>query len=309
VELRQLQHFLGVVDAGSVADAARKLRMSQPALSLSIRSLERSLGAHLFTRSSSGMTLTATGRALEAHARTIINETARAEHEIHALLGSERGTVAVAASPSFAAYVMPQAVSRFRETFPGIAVDVTEGYFDRLVPGVLTGDYECAFSGTARHYTIPSTLDREVLMSPHWALVMAAPGHPLTSRRRVTPREAFEAQWVMPRRSDVVRSRLADLFARHDLPMPSPAVECNSATMTKNVLRRGGHIGIVTELSMVEELEEGVLSEVRVPELCWQFEGAVMYRKTVPLTPTARKFIDAVAGVCKELATRKKQLA
>ncbi|HXP29933.1 MAG TPA: LysR family transcriptional regulator, partial [Stellaceae bacterium] len=59
MELRQLRHFLAVIDHGSLGDGARALSLSQPALSRSIQGLERSAKGPLFERSKRGMALTA----------------------------------------------------------------------------------------------------------------------------------------------------------------------------------------------------------------------------------------------------------
>jgi DNA-binding transcriptional LysR family regulator len=95
MDLRQLRHFLTVVDCGSAGRAARRLGISQPALTKSIRSLERMLGAPLFTRSNEGMALNQFGRSLERRARSITIEVDRAEREIRELLGAERGRVVI----------------------------------------------------------------------------------------------------------------------------------------------------------------------------------------------------------------------
>ena len=62
MELRQLEYFVRIADTGSINEAARKLNMSQPPLSYSLRQLEGELGAELFTRSAKGVELTAAGR-------------------------------------------------------------------------------------------------------------------------------------------------------------------------------------------------------------------------------------------------------
>ncbi|HLI20509.1 MAG TPA: LysR family transcriptional regulator, partial [Stellaceae bacterium] len=82
MELGQLKHFLAVIDAGSVGDAARDLGMSQGAMSNSIRALEKSLNTSLFERSPRGMRLTPTGKALEVRARIIAAEADVAADEI-----------------------------------------------------------------------------------------------------------------------------------------------------------------------------------------------------------------------------------
>ena len=74
MELTKLRHFLAVLETGSLGDAARRLNISQPALSKSIQSLEQSIGGPLFMRSPRGMTPTAMASAIELRSRIIAAE-------------------------------------------------------------------------------------------------------------------------------------------------------------------------------------------------------------------------------------------
>ncbi|WP_439681092.1 LysR family transcriptional regulator [Embleya sp. MST-111070] len=86
IELRHLRCLAAVADAGTVTEAARRLRIAQPSLSQQIRSLERRVGAPLFDRGPKGMALTEAGRTLLAAAR-------RAEDELRTSLAAIRDAV------------------------------------------------------------------------------------------------------------------------------------------------------------------------------------------------------------------------
>jgi DNA-binding transcriptional LysR family regulator len=72
MELRHLEHFIAIAEESSFTQAARRLHLSQSALSVSIRALERDLGARLFERTSHEVALSDAGRALLPEARQII---------------------------------------------------------------------------------------------------------------------------------------------------------------------------------------------------------------------------------------------
>lgn len=84
IELRHLRYFTAVAKAGTVTEAARALRIAQPSLSQQIRTLERRLGADLFTRGPSGMTLTEAGR-------TLLERADRVDSELRAAVTTIRG--------------------------------------------------------------------------------------------------------------------------------------------------------------------------------------------------------------------------
>jgi DNA-binding transcriptional LysR family regulator len=301
VEIRQLQQFLAVFDCGSFADAARQLGMSQGALSIGIQTLERDLGALLFDRSYRGTTPNAYGRALEPRARAITNAAGRAHGELRELLGGERGRVRIGTAALFANSIMPIAVARFHDAHPMVEVAIIEGHIDKIVPPVLTGELDCAFSTTGPHATA-AELTSEILLPRQRTVIVAAGGHRLASRRRVTPREAWEEPWTLPAPPDLYRDRLSDLFARVNLPQPRTVVEYTSVTMEKSILRLGRHIGPMAGLTAREDIKSGALAMLAVPELTWSFDTGVVYRSGPPLMPSARKFIEIVRDVCKEFS-------
>ena len=102
IELRHFRAFLAVVENGSLGEAAKRLKISQPTLTHIIQGLERGLGGVLFNRSSQGMKPNALGRALEARARVIAGEVSRAHREIGELLDVERGQIVIGGGPVFA---------------------------------------------------------------------------------------------------------------------------------------------------------------------------------------------------------------
>jgi hypothetical protein len=82
MDLKQMQYFLCLAQEGNVTRAARQLNIVQPALSMQIAKLERSLGKQLFYRASRGMSLTPAGEALAARIAPIITDIDRARDEI-----------------------------------------------------------------------------------------------------------------------------------------------------------------------------------------------------------------------------------
>lgn len=82
MELRQLRHFVAVVECGNLSRASRKVHISQPALTRSIKALEDLLRARLLDRKPRGVVPTPTGDIFYQHAKLILNECARAKDDI-----------------------------------------------------------------------------------------------------------------------------------------------------------------------------------------------------------------------------------
>src|SRR5690348_224770 len=139
---RQLAHFVAIVEAGSLGRAATALRLTEPALSKSIRSLERLLDVKLFDRGPRGFDLTPFGESLLDHARVILTEFRRTHADIAELRGAEAGRVYVGTGPTFASTLVPRAVMALLAKRPAVRVTIYEGYGDTLVPMTLRGELD-----------------------------------------------------------------------------------------------------------------------------------------------------------------------
>ena len=130
--LSQIRDFIAVVEAGGIRAAARKLGVSQPAITRSVRGLETELRARLLRRTPTGVVPTQPGRALFARARAAQAELRKAEEEVDQLAQAKRA-VAFGVSPT-AAIVVPEAVTRFRQQFPQARIHIAEGLPQSLIP-------------------------------------------------------------------------------------------------------------------------------------------------------------------------------
>ena len=91
MDLRQLETFVNVVEAGSFSAAAVVLNRSQPALSRQIALLEQDLGQRLLNRTGRGVSRTEAGDALLVHARAMLDSAQRARDELRELHSSRPG--------------------------------------------------------------------------------------------------------------------------------------------------------------------------------------------------------------------------
>jgi len=134
--LRQLEVFLAVAGARSFRRAAEQLRLSQPALSLHVRELEREFGTRLFDRLARAVHLTDAGRILHEHAARVFTTLSDAQRAIGELQGLQRGTLTIGASSTPGIYVLPGTLAAFRRRYPGIALTLRLGnseHVERLV--------------------------------------------------------------------------------------------------------------------------------------------------------------------------------
>ena len=130
---KQLRAFLAVARTLSFAEASTQVFLSQPALSLAIKSLEESLGGKLLSRTTRSVKLTPEGEALVPIAQRLMADWDNAQEQIQQRFALQMGQVAVAAMPSFAGSYLPAVIKAYRSRFPAIRVEVHDVIAEQVV--------------------------------------------------------------------------------------------------------------------------------------------------------------------------------
>src|SRR5215470_12256694 len=125
MELRHLRYFAAVADAGSVSDAARRLHLTQHALSRQIQDLERDFACRLFDRIGRRIVLTKDGDEILGRARRLLADAEALRERARALAGGETGVLRVGAPPQFIEAAMPKVLTRYASAYPGVEVQLT----------------------------------------------------------------------------------------------------------------------------------------------------------------------------------------
>ncbi len=144
MQFQQLRYFVAVAESRHFTRAAEELHVAQPSLSQQIRSLERELGADLFTRARGNIALTDAGEALLPLARRILADTDTARREVQELARLRRGRVRLGATPSLCTGLLPDVLRTFHDAHPGIQLLVEEGGSHDLVRELARGALDLA---------------------------------------------------------------------------------------------------------------------------------------------------------------------
>ncbi|MCP3804126.1 LysR family transcriptional regulator [Allokutzneria sp. A3M-2-11 16] len=143
--LRQMEYLLMVAEEGSFTRAADRLRVSQPALSQQIRSLERSMGGELLERLPGSVRLNPAGRAFAEHAAVAVRAEREARRAVRDVLSVTAGELEVATVLSIAVGVLPPSLTRWHHQHPDIPVRLREYRHKRLLEdAVLAGSGDIA---------------------------------------------------------------------------------------------------------------------------------------------------------------------
>jgi DNA-binding transcriptional LysR family regulator len=144
LDVRRLRVLLEVSRRGSFSAAAESLNFTQSAVSQQIAALEREAGAVLVDRSARGVRLTVAGEALVRHTEVILARLADAESELEAIAGLRGGRVRLAAFPTAAAALAPQAIKRFRDRHPAVELTLIPAEPPDAITRLRAGDADIA---------------------------------------------------------------------------------------------------------------------------------------------------------------------
>lgn len=177
-DLRQLRAFAAVHDTGSVSGAARKVHLTQPALSRRISELESALGVRLFERSRGRLLLTSEGESLLAHSRNVLAEAESFVTHAEALREGRGRTLAIGTAPMTMERVIAPVLQRYLREHDGIEIRLVEGGAPALVDKVRKGELHLSLSVALD----PSLEHRPLFQLRTLAVSSAASGLPARGR-------------------------------------------------------------------------------------------------------------------------------
>lgn len=238
--LAQLRLVLAIHEHGSLGKASQALGVTQPALSRSLKELERQLGIMLFERHPSGLKTTLFGHAVLPYAANAVEEAARALEEVRVLAGESREMVRIGAVSSAAVSLLPALIERLMVDAPGVCVKVIEGIDEILVHSLRTHDVDLIICGSIpESEEITRALD---LRFGDICAPMVGADHPLRDRADVSIAELLDQRWAALPRDAMLRKHLDQLVRAQGLPAPKVLVETRSISIVRTLVARQGFV-------------------------------------------------------------------
>lgn len=296
LELRQMRHVVALAEHGNFARAGLALRLSQPALSRSIQTVEQQIGTELFLRTSTGVVPTDIGRLFVQRARQLVQMAAEFDRDVLGEPTLQTGYVAVGAGPYPADSILSSALARFIAARPMVSVRVQVSNWDELLRRLRAREIEFF---VAEISTLEAEHDLEIeRLTEHPLFFVARSGHPLTGRGEVTAADAFSFPFVAPSR---IPPRILEpmLKAQRESPDPAaaarafPALECSSLAAIKHIVAISDAIAAVTLPCVAAELEDRRLTLLGRPPWLSVHYGLVGL-KGQPLSRAAEDFREFV---------------
>jgi DNA-binding transcriptional LysR family regulator len=304
LRFRDLQVLLAVVQTGSMAKAAVRLGLTQPAISDIVSGLEHMFAVRLFERNPKGVEPTIYGRALVARGQAAFDELRQGIRDIEFLADPTVGELRIGCPGSVAAAILPTAIERFSRQYPRAVLTFDEVPAPSTeFPGLMERKHDLVLARIAQPLADEQQLNVDILFQD--PLVVAADVHsPWARRRKIDLRELIDAPWILTAPNTWVYRSVAEAFQAHSLAMPKIHLAANSALLRVNLLATGPFVTAIP--SSVLRLNAGRHSLKLLP-IDLDIRGypvAILTLKHRVLNPLAAFFIGHVREVAKSMATR-----
>ncbi len=262
MDIRQIRLFCRIVERKSFSLAADEMRITQPAASQQVRSLEREFSTTLLDRSRRTVVPTDAGQVLYRYGRDILDLDERVRTEILDLGELVAGRVVVGASTGPGDNVLPAMLSEFKRAYPGVAISLHVDDTHTVIERVLSRGCEIGAVGavTPRHDLVAEPLARDEIV------LVCAPTHPWASRDQVTLDELIAEPHLIQQQGAGVRSVLEDHLRQvgvrpEDLNV---VMEIGLMEAAKQAAIAGGGVTFLSRWAIGPDVDHGTLCVVPI---------------------------------------------
>ena len=286
MDFEKLKTFLEVCQQGSFSRAAEKLRVTQPAISAQIRSLEKEIGATLFDRKSGKVSTTAAGRVFEPFAEHCLQCYSHIVMTVADLHRSPRGAISISANETTCLYVFPKIFAQFKMQCPRVGLGIVRAERARTLEAVLKRQVDFGvISLPLKDPRINSNLVHKDEL-----VLVVQPAHPLARRETIKVDDLVQYPLLLPKQGRQ-REQIDGIFQMHDF-QPKLAMEVDSGELLKRLIIAGLGVGFLPQINVDEDERLNQLATVRIEGVRLARDLALIYHRDNVLTRAAQTFLE-----------------
>jgi DNA-binding transcriptional LysR family regulator len=305
LRLRDLHVLLAVAQSRSMAEAARELSISQPAVSQAIADLEHTLGVRLLDRHPHGIELTAYGRAVLRRSLAVFDELGQAVRDIEFLADPTRGELRLGCPDSIVAAFVPDIVARFAREHPQVVVQIEQihdvsPHFrvlrERLV--------DLVFARIPPSFAANDLLI-ERLLAERFSVVAGARST-WARRRRIELADLLGEPWVLPADDTFAGLVARQAFQASGLPPPQARIVALSTHLRCSLIGSGQFLGMLPASVLRFNAARFALKALPVALPTDLNPIAIVTLKGRTLSPLVQRFVASVrAALTSEAADQR----
>jgi DNA-binding transcriptional LysR family regulator len=288
--IRQLRALAAVHRDRSVTAAAKRLHVTQPAVTLQIRNLQTLAGLPLIQRTGDGMLLTDAGREVLALSERIEAAIASCATALEMMAGKTAGRISIGAV-STSKYFVPFAISGFSRLHPHVDIELTIGNRQEISAALRGYDLDFAIMGRP-----PADIDMNVhLIGDHPHVIIAPTAHRLARKPRLALGDLAGETFLMREPGSGTRGLMEQLFEAAGI-RPKIGMAMSSNETIKQAVIAGLGIAFISAHTVAIELDERRLVTLDVNGLPVVRQWFVLARKDKVLLPPAQAMLDFLSA-------------
>jgi DNA-binding transcriptional LysR family regulator len=285
MDLRQIQYFVALFEEHSITQAARRLNVVQPALSMQISRLEKKFNTQLFERTSRGVIPTVIGREFYVMCQKILDDVYEATRHLQAASGKVSGEIVIGLMPSVSANVLPGVLTKYKAAYPDVILRVIEAYSGSLIEWMYSGKLDLAVVNTSGMWTGMSVLP---LFRDHLVLAIGR-----KKRARITDCPASTLnnyRLVLPSPRQGMRALIDSILAVSGIVL-KPEIELDSLGPTIELVRQSEWATILPVIAVIRAVESKMVTAHKIVEPTIMRDVVVVHNTQRPLTVAAQLFV------------------
>jgi len=289
VNLDYLKTYSMVVELGSFSEAARRLSLSQPAVSFQIQRLESELGVRLLDRKEKAVSMTEVGKRLFRFTGVIKQEETKFMNDLDQIRNEVVGDLAIVASTIPSEFIVPPLLGEFKHLYPSTRPSVTMFDSYTAIARVQEVAYEVGFCGI-----IPEGLELESFKIAEDEIVLVVfLEHPFARRENISLKELEKEPLIFRNRTSGTQGSLEAMLLDkgYDLRRCSPTLVLGSTQAIVSAVEAGIGIAFVSNLAIKKSLALGMVKVVPVDELNLKRSFYCIYRKERLISRLLQEFI------------------
>ena len=174
------------------------------------------------------------------------------------------------------------------------------GLNEALMPWVKQGEIDFALSSVPMQPTDPELAHERLFIES--GVVVARVGHPLARKRSLTMAELARYPWVLPRRREMERRALDDLFLAHGLELPEAAIETTSTVLMKSLVMQSDFLTFLPRELIYWEVQAGQLTTLALGGPSWSRAVGITKRNRGSLSVASKVLVEALRDAAKAFA-------
>jgi DNA-binding transcriptional LysR family regulator len=300
LKLRDLHILLAVAQAGSMAKAATRLAISQPAISRAIADMEYTLGVRLFDRSPQGVEPTHFGRALIKRGVAVFDELKQGVQDIEFLSNPESGELRIGSSSALSEGIVLAVIDRLSRQYPRVVFYVAPGGAPSLYDDLRERRIELGFVRISGAATAEDVKEEMLFEEP--LAVVAGAENPWSRRRKIKLAELVNEPWTWPPPGTMFDSLVVEAFHASGLEPPRATVYADAVNMRTGLAATGRFLAVVPASMMKFSAKYTLIKILPVELPTTQRQIGIITLKNRTLSPLAQLFIDCAREIAKPRA-------